>query len=241
MANVSYLFSFASLIETLSELEAEKSQVQEQKFLLEQELKHSVEREKMSSKNVKTIHTKLEIFESEKSFLAESIKELNEELQKKNQNVANIKFEMEAVNTELAEVKHQNSSLMRQSIDLQSDFQKCRKKVSDVEDRLMKCKGQVDDTNNKLMGKTDEIVNLHSRIRKLEKNNRELKQDAENCIDVLKEKLEEITTIGSENKLLKDEICENDSRFGRMKNQMDKILRERDSIANQMLRRHDEK
>lgn len=221
-------------------MKTEKSLIVERNLSLDQELKQSVEREKKSSQNVRSLFTKLEIVESEKDFLGESMKELGDELREKNQSVEKIKSEMEAVTNELATVKHQHSTTMKQLKELEADFQKCREKESDVRDRWMKCKSQVDDTNNKLMGKMSEIASLEKKIRKIEKQNRELKRDLGGCGDFLKQTRDEVKTLGKENSLLNDEIRENESRFTKMKTQMDKIIHERDLISKQMLRRQDE-
>lgn len=200
----------------------------------------SVAREKKSSQNVKNLHSKLESVESEKSYLEESLNELNAELEEKTQLVEAIKLEMNEVNNQLAVINHQYNLSVKQLKDAKSDFQKCHEKEADIKDRMEKCKSQIDDTNVRLAGKISEIGDLHKTIKKCEKKNRELNRDMEQCEEALKFTRNEVKTIRLENKTQKDALRENDARFVRMKNQMDKILRERDLIANQMLRRTDE-
>jgi hypothetical protein len=172
--------------------------------------------------------------------MEESMKELKDDLEEKAQRIESIQRQMEETNVQLAHYKHEYNLAVARSKDALADFQKCHEKEMDVMNRLSTLKQQVEDTNSNLTAKMAEIVNLHKKIKKLEKINRELNRDLQSCSEVIKETREEVKTVRSENKHQKEALRENDVRFVRMKNQMDKILRERDLIANQMLRRTDE-
>lgn len=214
--------------------------MEENKILIDNELKQSSERERKSKQNIKNLLTKLETVESEKGFLEESIKELNDELVERNQSIEKVKLEMEEINVQLAHFKHEYNLAVQRLKDAKADFQRCHEKEADVKDRYDKCKRQVDDTNDKLTSKIVETVNLLKKIKKMDKKNRELQRDMERCKDVLNMSREEVKAMRLENKSLKDTLRDNDTRFIKMKNQVDKILRERDLIANQMIRRTDE-
>lgn len=189
---------------------------------------------------VKNIHSKLETVESEKSFLEESIKELTSDLQDKIQEVVSTKLQIDDLEKQLANFKHQYSLTLRHLRDTKAEYQKCHEKEADVRDRWMKCKSQVEDLNSQIASKVAETANLLRKIKKLEKLNRELKRDLEKCQEVLDFTREEVKTVRSENRAHKDTLRENDARFVKMKNQMDKILRERDLITNQMVQKCDE-
>jgi chromosome segregation ATPase len=172
--------------------------------------------------------------------MEESMKELKDELEEKIQRVESIQRQMDDANVQLAHYKHEYNLAVARSKDAKADFQKCHEKELDVMNRLAMLKKQVEDTNNNLTAKISEIVNLHKKIKKLDKMNRELNRDMQRCGDVIKQTRDEVKTVRSENKHQKEALRENDVRVVRMKNQMDKLLRERDLIANQMLRRTDE-
>lgn len=168
------------------------------------------------------------------------MKDLRNDLKEKIQRVETIQQQMNDANVQLAHYKHEYNLAVAHSKDAQADFQKCHEKESDVMSRLGTLKKQVEDTNSSLTAKMSEILNLHKKIKKLDKANRELNRDLQRCGDVIKQTRDEMKTVRSENKHHKESLRENDVRFVKMKNQMDKILRERDLIANQMLRRTDE-
>lgn len=234
------LFTEIPISETIASLKSEKARLEENKILIDNELKQSSERERKSKQNIKNLLTKLETVESEKGFLEESIKELNDELVERNQSIEKVKLEMEEINVQLAHFKHEYNLAVQRLKDAKADFQRCHEKEADVKDRYDKCKRQVDDTNDKLTSKIVETVNLLKKIKKMDKKNRELQRDMERCKDVLNMSREEVKAMRLENKSLKDTLRDNDTRFIKMKNQVDKILRERDLIANQMIRRTDE-
>lgn len=218
----------------------EKSLLEEAKNLLTNELKSSNEREKKATQMVKTFHSKLETVESEKIFLEESIKGLNSDLQDKNKEIEVTKLNIEDLEKELANSKHQYSLSVKHLKDTRAELQKCQEKETDIRDRWVKCRSQVDDINSQLVSKVAEIVNLLKKIKKLEKQSRELDRDLEKCKEASEKILEEVKTVRVENRAQKETLRENDARFVKMKNQTDKILRERDLIANQMIRKTDE-
>ena len=112
--------------------------------------------------------------------------------------------------------------------DTRSDLQRCNEREADLKDRLFICKNQVEDINEKLAVKLDEIVTLTKNIQKLEKANREAQRDYEKCLENLKVSQDEVKDLRLENEIQKNELRENDLRFIKMKNQMDKLIRERD-------------
>lgn len=221
-------------------LKNEKTALEERKSMIENDLKQSAAREVKAAQTIKNIHTRLETFESEKSFLEESMKELGNDLQEKHQEIESKKAQIEVITDQLSHYKHEYDVSVKRLKEARGDFQRCHEKEADVKDRFVKCKRQTEDANNKLMAKIAEIVDLLRRIKRMEKKNRELKRDLEQCDVVLNATREEVKIFRLETKNQKEALRENDAQFVKMKNQMDKILRERDLIANQMFRRTDE-
>lgn len=221
-------------------MKAEKTALEESKMMLDRALKMSVEKERKAHQTLKNLHARLESVESEKSFLEKSMKELNDDLNAKTVEVQKLRLEMDEVNGQLKNLRHEHNLAVHQLKDLRADYQKCREREADVKDRLTLCKSQVNDANDKLTMKLEEIGNLQKKIQKLDKKIRELHRDLETSEDVLKLTRDEVKTVRTENKIHKDELRENDCRFTKMKGQLDKLLRERDLMANQMLRRTDE-
>lgn len=222
------------------DLKNEKLQLEQQKTLIENKLKVSKEREKKSLQTIKNIHTRLETVESEKSYLVESINGLKDDLDERDQKVEKIKMQMKEANDQMAHFKHEYNLSVEQLKVAKAQYQHCTEMESNVKDRFVKCKHQIDETNRKLASKIAEVVTLLKKIRKLEKQNRELKREKEQTNLVLKNMREEMNGINLENNTNKETLRENDARFVKMKSQLDKILRERDLIANQMVRRTDE-
>ena len=214
--------------------------MEEKKILMAQELKLAVEHDKRCRRNMKNLHSKLESVESEKSFLEKSLKDVSDDLVAKTQEIESMGDEMEETNRQLMNIRREHEVTIHQLKDARVEYQKCHEREFDIKDRWMKCKSQIDDTNNKLTGKIEEIANLQKKIQRFEKKVRELQRDLERSEDVLKLTRDEVKTIRLENKNQKDELRENDARFTKMKGQLDKILRERDLTANQMMRRTDE-
>lgn len=221
-------------------MKAEKTALLENKILTDQELKLAGERDKKSKQQFKAIHSKLESVESEKSFLEKTLKDINDELAAKNLEIDKMKSETNELNEQLMTIKYEHDLTVHQLKDVRVEYQKCHEREMDVKERWVLCKSQIDDANVKLTSKLEEILNLNKKIQKLEKHVRELQRDLERSEDVLKDTRDDLKTFTRDNKLQKDELRENEVRFGKMKGQMDKILRERDLIANQMLRRTDE-
>lgn len=172
--------------------------------------------------------------------MTETLKNLNEDSEAKRKLFEKVKQELSEAREQIAHFKHEYSTALKNLKDTRADFQRCIERESDVKDRLLKCKNQVEDTSEKLANKIEEVVSLMKRIQKLEKINRETKRDLERCQDTLRITRGEVKDLRHENKIQKDELRENDARFVKMKGQMDKILRERDLIANQMFRKTDE-
>jgi myosin heavy subunit len=172
--------------------------------------------------------------------MGESIKDLKDDIVEKTSRIEAIRLQMEEANAELARYKHEYNVVVASMKDAQADYRRCHEKESDVLDRLTKLKKQVEDTNNSLTAKMIEIVNLQKKINKMDKTNRELTRDLQLCGEVVTQTRDEVKTVRVENKAHKEALRASDVRIVKMKNQMDKILRERDLIANQMLRRTDE-
>lgn len=200
----------------------------------------SIEREKKANANSKILQANLETVESERLYMNEVMKQLNAEISEKKKQFDIIKIELHEANESNAYFKHEHSMALKQVKDARSDFQRCHEKESDVKDRMTKYKNQVDDISNRLAVKLAEIVSNLKLIKKLEKRNRETKRDYEKCQYNLQMCRNEIKDMQHDNKLLKDELRENSAQFTKMKAQIDKVLRERDLIANQMYRRADE-
>lgn len=226
--------------DTIADLKAEKTAVESQRKAFENDLKLSVERETKLKQTVKNIHAALETVESEKNALVETVKELRDDLNDKDKQIEKLKLEMNEAKVSLAHFKNEYNLADKRFKDASSDFQKCREKEFDTKDRFAKCKKQIEDTNEKLLSKIAESVTLMKNIQKFEKKVRELNRDIEGCRETVKETREELKKVRRDNAVLKETVRENDARFVTMKNQADKILRERDLIANQMLRKTDE-
>lgn len=192
------------------------------------------------SQNIKSLVAKLETVESEKRFLEESMKDLNDELAERDQSIERLNEQLREINVQLANCKHEYNLTAQQLKDAKAEIQKCHESESDVRDRYTKCQRQVEDANSKLADKIAECVGLLKTIKKLENKIREMQRDMERCKDVLKMSRDEVKSMRLDNRNLKDNLRDNDARFVKIKNQMDKILRERDLIANQMIRRTDE-
>lgn len=214
--------------------------LEDHKILIENDLKQSLEREKKLNQNIKNILSNLEMLKSEKGYLEESIKELNDALVERNENIEKIKLQLEDSNHQLNFFKHEYNLSVQRLKDAKADFQRCHEKEADIQDRYFKCKRQVEDTYDKLTSKIAETVNLLKKIKKMEKKNREMQRDMERCHDVVNMTREELKSMRLENKNQKETLRENDQRFVKMKSQIDKILRERDLVANQMIRKTDE-
>lgn len=172
--------------------------------------------------------------------MTQSLKNLNEENEEKKKFLEKLKHELSEAHEQISHYKHEYSNSLKNLKDTRADFQRSIEREADVKDRLVKCKNQAEDTNEKLANKLEEIVSLMKKIKKFEKINRETKRDLERCQDTLRITRGEVKDLRHENKIQKDELRENDARFVKMKGQMDKILRERDLIANQMFRKNDE-
>lgn len=226
--------------ESIRVIKEEKLQLQENKLFVEKELKQSTEREKKASQTIKNIHSKLETTESEKLYLEESMKEMNDVVKGKNQEIEKGKTQIDEANSQLSHFKHEYSMSVKQLKEVRADFQRCHEKEADIKDRIIKSRHQIEYTTNKLVAKIAETVNLVKNIKRLEKNNRELKRDMERSRAVLKMTHGELKNVRLENKNYKEILRDNDARFVKMNGQMEKLLRERDLIANQMIRRTDE-
>lgn len=235
-----HIYNIQQFTAFISTLKQEKQKLEEENILINIDLKTSIEREKKSSSNVKKLQANIETVESEKQFLDESIKQLNEDIQLGKKQYENIKSELSEKNEQVAHYKHEYDLSLKRLKDARSDYQRCHEKELDIKDRLMKYKSQTDDVNVKLTAKLAEIVSMMKKIKRLEKKNRETKREFEKSQDTLRLCRMKLRNMDHENKLLKDEIRKNQSQFIKMKNQADKILRERDLIANQMYRKVDE-
>lgn len=226
--------------EIIAELKKEKSQIEETKILVGIDLKQALLRESNLVQNVKNLKANIDTVQSERDFLKESTKELEDEVREKQEILEKMKSDADDVKNQLAHFKHEYDVVVKQLKDSRTDFQRCHEKEFDLQDRWEKSSSQIKDSNNKLMIKDAEIANLEKKIKSQDKKIRELNRDLEQCRGVIHEAREEIKTLKAENKNLKEASRENEARMVTMKSQMDKILRERDLIACQMVRRTDE-
>lgn len=226
--------------EMINSIKSEKSILEENLNFVEKDLKLSTARGRKAAQTIKMIHTRLETIQSEKLYLEESMKELNDIVKGKDQEIIQSKSKLDEVNKELSYTKHEYNLSVKQLNEARVDFQKCHEKEADYKDRNRKCRHQVEDMTSKLLSKITENSNLFKNIKTLEKRNRELKSDLEHCRDVQKMIQDELKSVRLDNKNCKETLRENDVWFIKMKSGMDKLLRERDLVANQMIRRTDE-
>lgn len=182
----------------------------------------------------------LEFVESEKLFLNESIKQLNEDLDARKKQYDKIKIELDEANELVAHHKHEYSLAQKSLKEARSEYQRCHEKESDIIDRLFKYKHQIDDTNEKLSEKLVEITILLKKIKKMEKLYREVKRELERNQDELKICRAQLKNVVRENDLFKSEIRNKETTIKKMKIENAKILKDRDLISNQMYRRTDE-
>jgi hypothetical protein len=182
----------------------------------------------------------LETVESEKLYLNEIIKQLNEDSESKKKYLEKMKQEFNEAKDQVSKYKYEYNSILKTLKDTRADFQRCAEREIDVKDRLLKSQAQVEDINMKLSIKLEEMASLAKKCHKLEKTYRETKRDLERYQDNLRITHGELKQVSHDSKIQKEELRENDARFIKMKGQMDKILRERDLIANQMFRKGDE-
>lgn len=208
--------------------------------MIESDLKKSIESEKKAAQRTKIIYAKLETVESEKLYLNESIGDLNDIVKEKKQENEESKAKLRDLNTQVAHFKHEYHLSVQEMTDVKANFQKCYEKQADIKDRMMKYQAQVQETTIKLAGKILENVQLLRKVKRLEKKIRENKRDLELSDSLLKSTRAELKDFRSQNKTFKETLRENDVRFLKMKSELDKLLRERDLIANQMIRRTDE-
>lgn len=221
-------------------MKQERQSILEEKAHITSDLKSCRESEKKANSNMKKLQSNLEVVEAEKLFLSESLKNLSEDFEAKKKLFEKVKQELSEAQEQIAHYKHEYSTALKNLKDTRADFQRCIEREADIKDRMVKCKSQVEDTSEKLATKIEEVVTLMKKIQKLEKTNRETKRDLERSQDSLTQTRAEAKDLRHENKIQKDELRENDTRFVRMKGQLDKMLRERDLLANQMFRKSDE-
>lgn len=224
----------------ISSLKQDKEKMDEEHLLLKNTLKATSEREQKSASNVKKLQNNIEVVESEKLYMTEQMKQLNEDIINQKKHIENMKQELIESNQQVAYYKREYAMSLKNLKEARSDYQRCHEKESEIMDRLMKYRNQIGDVNDKLTSKLTEIVSLMKKIQRLEKKSREIKREYEKSQDSLRLCRIRTKDLDHENKLLKEEIRENQTRFIKMKNQADKVLRERDLIATQMYRKADE-
>ncbi|CRL05119.1 CLUMA_CG018201, isoform A [Clunio marinus] len=150
---------------------------------------------------------------------------------------------MSQINDEVSQLsfyKHEYNVAIKKLKELKVAYDRSHEKEIELRDCYMKSKKQAEETSNKLFNKIAEFSNVTKLNKKLEKQISELQQELERIKKALDLSRREIREVRRENKNCKDALRENDVRFVDMKNQMDKLLRERDLIANQMMRKTDE-
>lgn len=189
---------------------------------------------------MKKFQSNFEKSESEKKSLKDSFNQLNEEQEENKKLYEGVKFELSEAREQMKQFKHEYNSALKNLRDIRSDNQRCIEREADFKDRMVKCKKEVDDMNGRLAAKIDEVISLMKKAQRLEKDNRGIRREYERCQETLKIVRNEVKNLRQENKTQKDKFRENDASFIKMKAQLDKILRERDLIANQMFRKTDE-
>ncbi|KAG5671611.1 hypothetical protein PVAND_001804 [Polypedilum vanderplanki] len=205
------------------------------------QLKISIEHEKVSSMNVKKLKYNLETIESEKAFLTLNAEHLIEEIKKNKNLLDKYEIELKTLKEQIVKVKDNYITAVRNMKKAESKFQRCREKEYDVSYRMNVYKNQIRSNDYRLAAKINDIKKLKKRINKLEKTIYDIHSVHSKTKDELRSCRIEVTNLKVEKNNLKNDLHNFDEKFTKLKTYTDTVIRERDMIANIMYRQADEK